>query len=132
MAKKNARTFDSCPCGSGKSLTDCCARWFVAHNAPDAESLMRSRYTAYSLGMVDYLLATWHESKCPNNLELEEDMRWIGLKIVDCQAGKPGDDSGVVQFVARYKATNGRAGRMEERSRFVFEQGRWFYLDAED
>ena len=132
MAKKNARTSDSCPCGSGKPLTDCCARWFVAHNAPDAESLMRSRYTAYSLGMVDYLLATWHESKRPSNLELEEDMRWIGLKIVDRQAGKPGDDRGVVQFIARYKATNGCAGRMEERSRFVFEQGRWFYLDAED
>lgn len=91
---------------------------------------MRSRYTAYSLGNVSYLLATWHPDTCPARLEPEPAVRWIGLKILGHTAGGESDSSGTVHFLARCKV-NGKAERMEENSRFCKISGRWFYLDAQ-
>ncbi|MFM0874673.1 YchJ family metal-binding protein, partial [Klebsiella pneumoniae] len=51
-------TQPSCPCGSGDPLDDCCGRYHQGHPAPTAEALMRSRYSAYGLGLVDYLRDT--------------------------------------------------------------------------
>lgn len=87
---------------------------------------MRSRYSAYVLGLIDYLLATWHASTAPGELELAP-LKWLGLELLHVeQAGQ----AGVVEFVARYKE-NGRAGRLHEISRFVREQGRWYYIDGQ-
>ena len=92
---------------------------------------MRSRYTAYTLNHEDYLLATWHESTRPAQLDLGNDpVKWIGLKILDREQGQPGDNEGRIEFIARYKL-NGKAHRLHENSRFVFEQGRWYYLDGQ-
>ena len=91
---------------------------------------MRSRYSAYVLGLEPYLLATWHASTRPTALDLDKETspRWLGLDIKRHQATGP--DSAVVEFVARYK-TGGRAHRLHERSRFVREDGRWYYVDGE-
>jgi SEC-C motif-containing protein len=120
-----------CPCGSGLTLADCCGRWHVGlalgQHAPTPEVLMRSRYSAYVLGLIDYLLATWHPSTAPGELELQP-VKWLGLEVRHAEAS---GDAGVVEFVARCRNSLGRAERMQELSRFVREGGRWYYIDGE-
>ena len=91
---------------------------------------MRSRYTAYTLHDEPYLLATWHASTRPAALHLACDTasKWIGLEVK--RAASTGDSSAIVEFVARHK-TGGRAQRMHEVSRFVCEDGRWYYVNAQ-
>lgn len=91
---------------------------------------MRSRYSAYCLGLGDYLSATWHPSTRPAELELvgPERLRWIGLTVRGHRASGP--DRAEVEFVARYRV-GGRGHRLHETSRFVREEGRWYYLDGE-
>lgn len=91
--------------------------------------MMRSRYSAYVLKLEDYLLATWHPGTRPATLELAADnTRWLGLEVKK-HAVEPADCA-TVEFVARCK-TGGRAHRMHEISRFVREEGRWFYVEGE-
>ncbi len=91
---------------------------------------MRSRYTAFALGAEAYLRATWHPSTRPAALDLAADPqpRWIGLKII--RHAPDGADHATVEFIARYKV-GGRAHRLHEISRFIREDGRWFYLAGE-
>jgi len=91
---------------------------------------MRSRYSAYVLGLEDYLLATWHVSTRPVELNLATEPRpkWLGLEV---KTRTQIDDAATVEFVARLKV-GGRAQRMHETSRFVREDGRWYYLDGVD
>ena len=91
---------------------------------------MRSRYTAYTLGREDYLSATWHPTTRRQDLALDENVKWLELKIVRVREGGPQDKEGLVEFVARYKI-GGRAHRMQETSRFVRRNGRWFYVNGE-
>jgi SEC-C motif-containing protein len=86
---------------------------------------MRSRYSAYVLGLLDYLLATWHASTSPGDLELPP-VKWLGLEVRHAEAV---GDAGVVEFVARCRDSSG-AQRMHETSRFVRQDGRWFYIDG--
>ena len=95
---------------------------------PDAETLMRSRYSAFVLGRRDYLLATWHASTRPANLMLDPAAKWLGLEVRSHTAQDA--DHAEVEFVARYRE-GGRATRLHERSRFVRESGRWFYVDGD-
>ncbi len=90
---------------------------------------MRSRYSAYVLGLEQYLLATWHPSHRPASMALDTEPRtqWLGLSVKRHSAD---GDQAEVEFVARYRI-QGRATRLHETSRFVREQGRWFYLDGE-
>ena len=90
---------------------------------------MRSRYSAFATGDGAYLLHSWHSSTRPAQLELSQD-QWIKLKIISTEAGQPDDDQGMVEFVAVYKV-NGRAERLQERSHFGREHGRWCYLYGE-
>jgi SEC-C motif-containing protein len=119
-----------CPCGSERDLTECCGEWHRGFKlgvyAPTPEALMRSRYSAYVLGLIDYLVATWHPSTAPGDLELQP-IKWLGLQVLHAEDS---GDAGVVEFVARCKV-NGRAERMHELSRFVREQGRWYYIDGQ-
>jgi SEC-C motif-containing protein len=98
--------------------------------APTAEALMRSRYTAYTLQRTDYLLATWYTTTRPIALGLAEDVstKWLGLELKRHE--QQDADHAIVEFVARYKV-NGRAHRLHEVSRFVREDGRWFYVDGD-
>lgn len=88
---------------------------------------MRSRYSAYVVADTHYLQSTWHHSTRPATLELNPEMRWIGLQIKNAHAGQATDTSGSVEFVARYKI-NGRAYRLHEVSQFVKEEMQWFYV----
>lgn len=87
---------------------------------------MRSRYSAYVLGLIDYLLATWHPGTSPGTLELPP-VKWLGLEV---RLAQTQGDAGVVEFVARWR-DQGRAVRQHELSRFVCDQGRWLYVDGE-
>ncbi len=90
---------------------------------------MRSRYTAYSLRREHYLRATCHPTTRRQDLDLDERVKWIGLKIVRTQDGGPQDKEGLVEIVARYKI-GGRAHRLYEASRFVRRDGRWLYVSG--
>ncbi|ADV01528.1 hypothetical protein HF896_19040 [Alicycliphilus denitrificans] len=125
------RTGAACPCGGGASLAACCGRYldhFDSTPAPDAERLMRSRYTAFVLGRAGYLLATWHASRRPGSLDPDEGAKWLGLEVRSHRA--TAEDRAEVEFVARWRV-GGRAVRLHERSRFVREQGRWYYVDGD-
>lgn len=92
---------------------------------------MRSRYTAYVLGLENYLLATWHESTRPMSLGLAAQSprpTWLGLSVKRHET--PTQESATVEFVARFRIGGGSAERMHETSRFVREGGRWFYVDG--
>lgn len=121
----------SCHCGSGLEFAACCSRLLsAAEMAPSAEALMRSRYTAYCRLDGDYLLATWHPSTRPAMLQLTDEPRpkWLGLKVM--QVRNEDADHATVEFVARYKI-GGRAFRLHELSRFVRENGCWYYVDGD-
>lgn len=121
----------ACCCGSGKTYAVCCGRLHVgAENAPTAEALMRSRYSAYVLGLEPYLLATWYVSTRPEALNLagEAGTKWLGLEVKRHQ--RQDESHATVEFVARYRV-EGRGHRLHEVSRFVREGGRWYYVDGD-
>lgn len=129
LAKKSKTTF--CPCVSNKNYADCCGRYLdSAEPAPNAEALMRSRFTAYTLLREDYLLTTWHPSTRPAALHLKDDQptQWTDLKII--KYNQYDANNALVEFVARYKV-NGRAFKMHEVSQFVYEAGCWLYMGGE-
>nr|WP_236589753.1 YchJ family metal-binding protein [Ramlibacter aurantiacus] len=97
--------------------------------APDAEALMRSRYSAFVRQQPEYLLATWHPSTRPAQLQLEPGLRWLGLEVRRHRS--LGADRAEVEFVARSRPRSGAAVRLHERSRFVREDGRWTYVDGD-
>jgi SEC-C motif-containing protein len=125
---------EPCPCGRtdarGKPLVfaHCCGPFLAGQPAPDAHSLMRSRYTAYVLGDERYLRATWLPETCPQDVSADPSTRWLGLEV---RATETIDaDHAQVEFVARYRVL-GRGARLHERSRFVRDaQGRWLYVDG--
>ena len=86
-----------------------CCRPFLggAALAPTAVQLMRSRYTAFATGAAEYLLTTWHPSTRPPTLEIDRALRWYRLDIARTERGAPFDSTGVVEFVARYRAAFG-------------------------
>jgi SEC-C motif domain protein len=119
-----------CPCGSGLAYEACCEPFHLGAAAPTAEALMRSRYSAFALGLAPYLLRTWHPSTRPAHLDLDDGMTWRRLQIVDVVRGGSSDDAGVVEFRAAYRTADGAAGVQEERSRFERVDGRWLYVDG--
>ena len=90
---------------------------------------MRSRYSAFALGIVPYLLRTWHPSTRPRRLALDG-AEWRRLQIVDTVRGMVADDEGVVEFRARYRGSEG-SGLLHERSRFARVDGAWVYIDGQ-
>lgn len=117
-----------CPCG-GNNYADCCGRFIEQGQlAASPQELMRSRYTAYTLNDESYVKATWYPRTLPEGrlISQEPGLKWMGLEIR--RHAEQGDE-GVVEFIARYKI-GGRAHKMHEVSRFVREEGRWYYLDG--
>ena len=119
-------TISPCPCG-GKSYAACCAPFIEAGaTAGSAEQLMRSRYTAYTLGKDAYLQHTWHASTRPEGELADAATKWLGLEV---RRHEQNGDAASVEFIARYKL-GGRAHRLHEVSRFVREDGKWYYVDG--
>jgi SEC-C motif domain protein len=119
-----------CPCGSQQAYDQCCGRFHRGAIAANAELLMRSRYSAYALAEVDYLLATWHPDTRPATLDRAQlaATRWLGLtvkshRVIDAEHAQ-------VEFVARSRVAGGSASRLHEISQFVRKNGRWYYVDG--
>lgn len=132
MHKAHRPALQSCPCGSGSSYQQCCQRWHDGPRrlmAPTAEALMRSRYSAFVLDELQYLLDTWHPDTRPAQLEPNPPgLKWLGLQVR--QHSQQDDSHATVEFVARCRQA-GRATRLHETSRFIRQNGRWLYLDGE-
>lgn len=102
------------------------------HPWPDtALALMRSRFEAFRDGDEAWLLDSWHPSTRPTSVDLSDNPHWRGLQIVQTVDGGPDDEAGIVEFRATYLLPAGGVGIQHERSRFVREDGRWYYLDAD-
>ena len=122
----------NCDCGSSSPYADCCGRYHAGPlhlQAPSAEALMRSRYSAYVRNLTGYLLDTWHSRTRPGVLDPNPPgIRWLGLEVRGHWVQDT--DHASVEFLARSKL-GGRAQRLHETSRFVHEEGRWYYLDGD-
>jgi SEC-C motif domain protein len=122
-----------CPCNTKRPYSLCCEPYHQGTPAPTAETLMRSRYSAYALRLEDYVFATWHPSTRPASLDQGSGINqttWLGLDMKRVQ--RTGDDTATVEFVARYRVGGASAVRLHEVSRFVREAGKWLYLDGEE
>ena len=114
-----------CPCGDGL-YAECCGPLHAGRGsgrvtAATAEQLMRSRYSAFAVGDVAYLLLTWHPTTRPASLALDPDVEWRRLEILGAT-----DDT--VEFVAHFWHTGHlQRGQQREHSAFVREDGQWFY-----
>jgi SEC-C motif domain protein len=90
---------------------------------------MRSRYSAFVQLNSEYLLNTWHSRTRPKSIGFNTNQKWLGLRILDARIRE--DGAGQVEFVARYRIGGTSASKLHERSRFVREGERWFYLDGD-
>jgi SEC-C motif-containing protein len=124
---------DPCPCGSGEKYKKCCALYHKGAKAPDALSLMKSRYSAYAAGDARYIIRTTH----PENPDYNEDRKawreeilgfcrandFLGLEILEFS--QQGPDRATVRFVATLSG-----GLIQERSLFLLVDGAWLYHSA--
>jgi len=124
----------ACPCASGELYPDCCE---LVHrgkvDSPTAEQIMRARYTAFCYHNVGYIVSTIHPRKrrfgeAFSMSRLVKKSRWIGLKVIDHQAG---DKVSYVEFVA-YRIEKGQIAQQHERSKFVYANDEWFYFEGEE
>ena len=120
-----------CPCGLPTTYDACCGRLHdgVAQ-ASTAEELMRSRYSAYAVGNLDYVFRTWHPRTRPDDLSPDPGLTWTGLTILDTSAGGPDDETGEVEFIATFR-NHGTPGQLHERSHFTRRATRWLYVDGD-
>ena len=118
----------NCPCQSGKNYDLCCGR-FISHQtvAENAQQLMRSRFSAYALNKLDYLVESWHQDYRPEYLQIDPGIKWLGLDIINYAT--QGDDA-TVEFEALLLVDQ-KVDAMHEKSQFVREQGRWLYATGE-
>lgn len=126
--KKN---IDLCPCCSQQKYTECCQPYHLwQKNAPTAEKLMRSRYSAYALRNVEYLIKTWHPKTLPRKLAEEiNEAKWIDLTIHKSWDSQEQNEA-FVEFTARFRNASGKAQKMHEISRFIKQGDHWFYVDG--
>ncbi len=126
-----------CPCGSGSSLSTCCQPIINGDvKAERAEALIRARYTAHTIGAIDFIMTTHHPS---TRTDIDEtatarwakESQWLGLEILNVDGGEPDDTSARIEFMARYR--DGARRRHTHHERGVFEKyhGQWYFRDAE-
>lgn len=114
-----------CPCG-GASYAECCGPLHDGAKAVTAEALMRSRYSAFVRGLPNYLYRTWHPRNRPETVRMLGG-EWQGLEVVATELGGADDETGVVEFRARY-LEQGVLRELHETSEFARRAGRWFYV----
>ena len=126
---------NNCPCGSGRSFATCCEPIINGKSeAITAQELMRSRYTAFTLANVDYLMRSHHSSTRPvkERKSIEKwakSVKWMGLTVLKTQAGEANDDIGYVEFKAFYME-NGKPEHIHETSLFQRENKKWVYVSG--
>jgi len=120
-----------CPCGSKAAFAACCGPMLAGRGgAPTAEGLMRSRYTAYVMADVAYLLRTWRVDARPGSIDAATIPQWRGLEILRVEKGQEGDGEGLVEFRATARSAHGLVC-LREVSRFVREAGQWLYVGGD-
>jgi len=125
----------SCPCGTKIPYLQCCGQYHFGNALPKTpEQLMRSRYSAFCKQNADYLVATLHKSARSHNERQQltnsfSNIQWLGLSIISIDNSKIGEGIGYVEFIARFK--HNTEDEHHERSRFIFEKDRWYYIDGE-
>jgi SEC-C motif domain protein len=129
------KSISKCPCDSKEIYSTCCGKYHSGQYPLTAEELMRSRYSAYSLDITDYILSTTHPNSRDKDLAKDiqnwaNQTKWTKLKIIKTQSGNPANKTGKVEFVAEY-VQDEETRTHHELSRFKKYQGRWYYLDGE-
>lgn len=125
----------ACTCGNPLSFAECCQPLLSKERFPEtAEALMRSRYTAYATGEVDYIVETQapgtrHTVDRQATADWSRKSTWKGLEILGVEAGGPNDLTGRVEFRARYEI-NGEEVEHHELADFRREDGRWYFVDG--
>lgn len=124
-----------CPCGSNLTYADCCSLYITGtKKAPTAEALMRSRYSAFAVGELDYVEKT-HHPKTRAELDMEgvrswaTNSDWLGLEIRNTEKGSENDSEGKVEFKCKF-VFNGAEQTHHELSTFKKEKGEWFFVDG--
>lgn len=115
-----------CPCNPAHTYASCCQPLHHGAAATDPQALMRSRYSAYVLGLVPYLLASWDASTRPLELTLEPALQWLRLELLSQHEE---GDQGQVHYRAHYRHGT-HWGVLEEQSRFRRDHGHWRYVDG--
>ena len=124
-----------CPCGSRKKYQYCCGLYLSGKEIPKtAVQLMRSRYTAFCQGDIDYLIATHHPDQRTKNDRQKiansiKNTTWLGLNIIDTSQDRKNQAIAYVEFVAIFKVNE--IQQLHERSKFIKAEGKWFYLEGE-
>lgn len=124
-----------CPCGSGLAYGKCCEPYISgSKNAPTAEALMRSRYTAYVEHAIDYIVETCSQDEkdridVKQTKDWSEQSRWLGLKIISTEKGGAQDTEGTVEFEALYEMDNLKEVH-HEKAKFKKTGGRWLYTEG--
>lgn len=121
-----------CPCTSGRPLAECCAPLLDGAAATTAEALMRSRYTAFVQGRLDYLDTTLAPEKRDDvdHTEVESSSREAQGLGLDVRATTDDGDDATVEYVARFRL-HGQQVAHHELARFRRENGRWLYVDGD-
>ncbi|NOQ14798.1 MAG: zinc chelation protein SecC [Methyloprofundus sp.] len=121
----------NCLCGSSLSYQQCCELLHTGQaHALSAEALMRSRFTAYAMHNAAYLLSSWDDSTRPASIDFSKDTgEWTQLEVISTKKGTAKEHKGIVEFKA-YFTIEGEQRVMNEISRFIKKQDRWFYLDG--
>lgn len=116
-------TSAGCPCGSGSTYAACCAPLHAGQPPQSAEILMRARFSAYTLGLDDFLRNSWHADTRPPTLDLPQASPWRRLVV---QSSEEGNDRATVTFDATWQADE-QWGVLHETSLFLREDGIWYY-----
>ena len=124
-----------CPCGFDRDYSNCCEPYIKGKvKAPTAEAFMRSRYSAYVMHEIDYIINTYIQRDnvgvdVKATREMSEKSKWLGLNIIAVEKGSPADTVGYVEFEAVYER-DGQKNTHHEKSKFVKENDQWLYLDG--
>ena len=118
-----------CPCGSSEAYARCCGRFHAGELPESAEQLMRSRFSAFRMGQMDYIRETWHPATRPNDLDADASVVWSTLVV---HAHTQQGDAATVEFEARFLQLGERQSWcvLTEASQFSREQGRWYYVEG--
>ena len=131
---ENYNKKSTCYCGSQKSYKECCFPFISGSLKPETpEQLMRSRYSAFCIKDIEYLISTHHPSKHQFNdreilAQTIHDTQWLGLKVLKTEKNQISQGIGYVEFAAFYK--NSEIQQLHENSKFIYENGQWYYLDG--
>lgn len=132
LENNNKKT--TCYCRSQKLYEECCFPFISKRLNPETpEQLMRSRYSAYCIKDIEYLISTHFPSKRQLNereilMQTIHGTQWLGLKILKTDESQISQGVGYVEFAAFYKSAE--EGQLHENSKFIYENGKWYYLDG--